>query len=308
MKQEFFIEHKELISKQTWEEKINTIKQSITEDLKEHSQAKEELKKAVISAVESRMPNEPFGILFSGGIDSSLITLIAKQAKKEFICYTIGFQDNNTKEPEDLIEARKAAKKLGIKLKEKIFDLQSTEQLFKRTIKILGSKLNNVVNVVNVVNVGVGSVEQAGIELAKQDGMNILFTGLGSEEIFAGYERHKKSDNKQEECWRGLKMMYERDLLRDSTISTANKIIFSTPFLDQELIKTAMRIPDRYKINHEFTKIIIREVAEELGLLKEIAWRRKRAAQYGSRMNHALTKLTRKAGFEYKKDYLKSLE
>ena len=159
-----------------------------------------------------------------------------------------------------------------------------------------------------MVNVGVGSVELACIEMAKQDNIKFLFTGLGSEEIFAGYERHKLAKDKQAECWKGLTVMYERDLLRDMAIATKQGIFFSTPFLDKELIGVAMRIPDKFKIDDFNAKIILREIAEELGLPQEIAWRGKRAAQYGSRIDKAISKLAKKQGFEYKKDYLKSLE
>lgn len=301
MKTELYIKGNELINKQEWESNMLSIKNSIKEDLTNQEKAKQELKKAIIKAIKQRLPHKPFGILFSGGVDSSLIALIAKKAGKTFVCYTIGFQEGDTKEPEDIVYAKKAAKLIGVDLKIRIITLDQAQELFKKTVKILGKQLNNV------VNAGVGSVELACIELAKQDKITYLLTGLGSEEIFAGYQRHKQAEDKQEECWRGLTNMHERDLLRDNAIANNEKIIFSTPFLDKELIGVAMRIPDKYKINNENAKIILREVAQEQGLPKEIAWRRKLAAQYGSRIDKAISKLAKKKGFEFKKDYLKSL-
>ena len=49
------------------------------------------------------------------------------------------------------------------------------------------------------------------------------------------------------------------------------------------------------------------EIAEDLGLPKKIAWRKKKAAQYGSKFDKALQRLMSKAGFKFKKDYLNSL-
>lgn len=302
MKHEFYFKDTELISRDEWEKNISDIKSTIKEDLTEHSKAKELLKQEIIRAVEQRLPDEKFGILFSGGIDSSLITLIAKQAGKEFVCYTVGFQEGDSKEPEDVVYAKKAAKEIGVELKVKILSLDEAHELFKKTVKVLGKQLNNV------VNAGVAGVELACIETAKKDDVDYLFSGLGSEEIFAGYQRHKEADNKQAECWKGLIAMHERDLMRDAAVAASEKISFLTPFLDKELISVAMRIPDKFKINDAESKIILREVAEELGLPKEIAWRAKRAAQYGSRLDKAIFKLAKKNGFEYKKDYLKSLE
>ncbi|MBU1199652.1 MAG: asparagine synthase C-terminal domain-containing protein [Nanoarchaeota archaeon] len=291
-----------IISRQKWEDLISDIQKSIKEDLTDHSEAKELLRQAMVKAVEERLPDKKFGILFSGGVDSSLIALIAKKAGKDFICYTVGFQEGESKEPEDIVFAKKAAEQIGVKLKVKVLNLDEAHELFKKTVSVLGKELNNV------VNVGVGSVEIACIETAKQDNVRYLFSGLGSEEIFAGYERHKLAENKQQECWKGLKLMYERDFLRDAAIATSEKIIFSTPFLDKELITLAMRIPDKFKISNENAKIILRESAQDLGLPKEFAWRKKIASQYGSRLDKAISKLAKKHGFEYKKDYLKSLE
>jgi asparagine synthetase B (glutamine-hydrolysing) len=68
-----------------------------------------------------------------------------------------------------------------------------------------------------------------------------------------------------------------------------------------------MSVSDKLKINEEFVKVVLREVSEDLGLSKTIAWRKKRAAQYGSRLDKAIDKLAKREGFEFKKDYLDSL-
>jgi len=52
---------------------------------------------------------------------------------------------------------------------------------------------------------------------------------------------------------------------------------------------------------------VARIVAEEMGLPKEVAWRKKQAAQYGSKFDRAILRLARKNGFKFKKDYLASL-
>jgi asparagine synthase (glutamine-hydrolysing) len=302
MHSELFIQNNKLISETEWEREIKDIQSSIKHEIADRSEAKKSLALALTCAVEKRIPEEKFGVLFSGGVDSSLIALLAKKSGKNFACYTLGFQDDKSKEPEDVRAALAVAEELGLNIKTKIINLKEAEELIKKTVKIIGPGLNNV------VNVGVGGVVIGCIELAKKDGVSCLFSGLGSEEIFAGYHRHRLAENKQEECWQGLLNMYERDLLRDFSIANHFKISLLTPFLDKELITTAMRVPAELKIDEKNSKIILRETAEDLGLPKEIAWRGKRAAQYGSRLDKAIDKLARKNGFELKKDYLKSLE
>lgn len=301
MLNEFYLENKTLISKSGWDKKILFIKSSVSEDLQDKEQAKAALIDKILRAVKERLPDEHFAVLFSGGVDSSLIALLAKRAGKDFTCYTLGFQDADSKEPEDIISATVAAQELGVKLKTRIVDLKQAEELIRKTARILGPGLNNV------VNVGVGGVVLGCIEAAKKDGIRFFFSGLGSEEIFAGYQRHKLAKDKQAECWQGLINMYERDLLRDDAISFATKTHLLTPFLDEQLIATAMRVPAKHKINSDASKLILREVAERLRLPKDIAWRGKRAAQYGSRLDKAIDKLAGRKGFKFKKDYLQSL-
>jgi diphthine-ammonia ligase len=302
MTHEFYAKEGNLIAKQAWEDVIAGIKNSAKEDLCQKADAKKALIRELVAAVEERVPDGRFGVLFSGGIDSSLIALLLKKAGKEFTCYTIGFKEADTKEPEDLEYAKKAADELGLKIKAKTLDVSEAEELIKKTVKILGKELNNV------VNVGVGGVVLGCIEMARQDEIKFLFSGLGSEEIFAGYHRHKLSPDIQAECWKGLADMYERDLLRDAAIMSATGTRLSTPFLDEKVIATAMRVPASLKMNDENSKLILRELAEEIGLPKGIAWRGKRAAQYGSRLDKAISKIARQKRFKHKKDYLKSLE
>jgi len=301
--QEFYIREDALISAKEWESAITELKLSLKEDLKQERSAVAAIGEQLVRAVEERVPGEEkFGLMFSGGVDSSIIALLLKRSGKDFNCYTIGFKNDDTKEPEDVEAAERAANLIGVKLKARIVDVKGAEQLIAKTVNVLGSRLNNV------INVGVAAVEIGCIEMAEQDGVHCLFGGLGSEEIFAGYQRHRQSEDRQEECWHGLLAMYERDLLRDAALAKAFGIRFMTPFLDAKLMATGMRIPAKMKIDSQHSKLVLREAAEELGLPKEIAWRQKRAAQYGSRIDKAIDKLSRMKKFKFKKDYLKSLE
>src|SRR3989344_5042836 len=282
------------MNKQQWLKKIDLLKKN-TEINNNKNITKKKIKNKIIEVIKKSIPKERFGILFSGGVDSSLIALICKKFTNNFTCYSVGFQQGNMNIPDDIIYARKVAKKFNLKLKYKIYNLKELENMVKKTNKIMG-KYNNI------INVGVGSVEIAAIELAKKK-EKYFFSGLGSEEIFAGYERHKKSKDVNEECWNGLKNMYERDLIRDDLISKKYKVKFLTPFLDEEVIKEAMSIPGNLKLNDKNNKLILRKVASEL--LGKFALRKKKAAQYGSGFLKGIDKLARLNNFKYMKDYLK---
>jgi asparagine synthetase B (glutamine-hydrolysing) len=242
--------------------------------------------------------NKKIGILFSGGVDSSVIAMICKKLNLDYCCYSVGFKDNKSKEPEDIVIAKEIAKKYELNFKYKIFNLKEIEIIFKKTAEILKNT-----KAFDSVNIGVGAVEYSAIELAKKDNCNLIISGLGSEEIFAGYNRHKISKNIIEECWNGLINIYQRDLIRETLIPKHFNVELYAPFLDFDVIRIAMRMSLKSKINKKQDKITIRKIAKKLGL-KEFAKRKKRAAQYGSRFNNALQKLAKQNNFEFVKDYI----
>jgi len=256
--------------------------------------SKEKLKEAILKAIIERIPKEKFGVFFSGGVDSTLIALICKQQEADFYCYTVGVETST-----DVHAARQLAKELDLPLKVKIYTLEELEELFKRTAAMLPQP--------DVLSVGVGSVVVAAAELAKEDKVTTFFSGIGTEEIFAGYERHLLAEDKHAECWRGLRDMWDRDFIRDFAIGKAMNLKVLSPFLDDTVIKTAMGIDISRKISDEYKKIIFREIAEELGVPKEFAWRKKKAAQYGSRFDHAMAKLAKQKGFGKKKAFIDQL-
>jgi asparagine synthase (glutamine-hydrolysing) len=132
-----------------------------------------------------------------------------------------------------------------------------------------------------------------------------VFSGLGSEEIFAGYQRHEQARNVNRECLQGLSMMWERDTYRDYTLSKHFKIKLKLPFLDDKLVRYALNIPGKHKINKEYKKIILRKIAEQIGVQKNVAWRKKKAAQYGSQSDKVLERLSKNKGLT-KTDYLRT--
>lgn len=299
--QELFIKDNNLIEESKWKSKINNLETDFNNLETNKERAKRNLKEALLNSIKKRTENlENFGISFSGGVDSTLIAFLCKKLNKNFTCYSVGLENS-----QDIEAAKEIASFYNLDFKYKIITLEEFEEIVKKTTKIL--KTNDV------MKVSVGCVDFAVLELAKKDNINFVFTGLGSEEIFAGYQRHEDSlqqndfEGVHKECWNGLKNMWERDLLRDCAIGSEFNISLLTPFLDKDLISVAMQTHPMYKIDKENKKIILRETAADLGLKKEFALRPKKAAQYGSKFIKGIDKLAKKYNFKLKKNYLKSL-
>ena len=300
-----------LVDNEAWEQYINSLRKHCTS----FNGSKEKLQQAIVAAVKKRIPQKKCGIFFSGGVDSTVIAYLCKQFTKDltnnFMCYTVGVKGSD-----DLRVAQHVAEQLHLPLRIKELSLQEFEYVVKKVAQLLLNPHNEYPLPDNenlVVAMGVASVVYAAVMLAQEDTQNTVttfFSGLGSEEIFAGYQRHADAhdrDDVNEECWNGLKKMWRRDMIRDYTLAKALGITVLTPFLDPEVIVEAMKIKPELKINAEHKKIILREIALALGLPREIAYRPKKAAQYGSRFNHALEILAKKNNFKYKLPYVRSL-
>lgn len=303
MKQEFFVKNGELIQENEWIDNINKFRIDPKDELTDsESKIALEVKRLTDNAIKERVEGlDSVGIYFSGGLDSSYIAAVCKKLKVNFTCYTIGFQDGHFRNPEDILYAKKVAKHLKLKddeFKSKIFTFKEIESMIKQTSLILQkAKVNTV------VNVGVGSVEVAAHSISKNE--KVFFSGIGSEEIFAGYERHKLNPS-NDECFDGLLKMYQRDLIRDVAISKALKFSFATPFLDEKLMDYSMKIPVKYKINKNGAKMILRLASESY--LGKYAQRPKKAAQYGSNTDKAIENFAHKGKFKTKKEYLDSIQ
>jgi asparagine synthase (glutamine-hydrolysing) len=206
--------------------------------------------------------------------------------------------------PEDIKHAKEVAKHLKLtenEFKVKIFDLKEMEEIIKKTAKII-QKIPENPNINLNVNLGVAAVEVAAYSISKKE--KYFFSGIGSEEIFAGYDRHKNTPT-NEECYNGLLKMYQRDLLRDAAVAESLKFAFLTPFLDKKLIEYSLKIPIQFKINTDGNKMILRKAA--LLYLEKFSERPKKAAQYGSSFDKAIGKLAKQKGYETKSEFIKSI-
>ncbi|MDD3888266.1 MAG: diphthine--ammonia ligase [Patescibacteria group bacterium] len=254
---------------------------------------KEKIKQALVDSVRKRIPKGvKVGVLFSGGIDSTLIAYILKTLGVDFTCYTSGI-----KESEDVNQAINAARLHCFRLNVSYFDQDDVKKDLPQICSIIESN--------NVVKVGVSIPFFYACKAAKKDKVKVIFSGLGSEEVFAGYKRFESSTNINEECLYGLKQLYERDLYRDDCITMYHNLELRLPFLDHNLINLGLSLPSELKINDSEKKIILRSVAKDLGIDESVYNRKKRAAQYGSRSDKVLEILSK----EYlgKSDYLKSV-
>ncbi|MBI2145386.1 hypothetical protein HYU18_03635 [Candidatus Woesearchaeota archaeon] len=285
-----------LVPRHHWSRYVDSLRREVKRlgFFRSKAVAKRKIYAALAAAVEKRAAASRFGVLLSGGVDSSFLALELKKLNHKFPCFSVG-----TAGSKDLAAAKIAAKKLKLKLFVKEYGIAAAENIIKEAVKLLKTD--------DPVTIGIAATEIAALKLAAANKVCVVFTGLGSEEIFAGYQRHVIAKDINAECWAGLKGMWQRDFRRDVAVAAAARATALTPFLDKAVIVAAMRAKPEWKIHRGEKKLVLREIAAAAGLPKEIAFRPKMAAQYGSGFDRVLEKLARLKGFRLKRDYLASL-
>ncbi|TGC08728.1 diphthine--ammonia ligase [Methanolobus halotolerans] len=251
------------------------------------------------NAISIRIPDEKFGILFSGGLDSTVIAYLCKKLGKEpgidFTCYTAGLDDVQL--PPDIEHAQMLAEELGLDIKIKKVTLEEVEEYLKAVVPLVEDT--------NVPKAGVALTMYVACVAARMDGIRVMFSGSGADELLAGYDRHKRSTDINRDCYADILKIYEKNTYRDDVVAMNNNIELRVPYLDKRFVDYCLKIPPKYKISAEQNKLILRETAMSLGLPEKVALRKKQAAQYGSRFDKAIGKLTKRAGHSTKTGYLK---
>jgi len=266
---------------------------------------------ALIASVEKRVRDfSRIGIVFSGGIDSVIVAYLAKQMVPEVICYTSGINGSN-----DITNSIDIAEKLDLQLEINELSLNDVEKM-----------IPNIINVIEDDNMGQVEVAipiYAAVKLAREQGIRVMLTGQGADEIFGGYSWYSKIVQKYgyekilEYMIKDVQLLYKETLEREDKITMSQSIELREPFLDPNLIDTVLRIDPRLNIQNDgvdafdtLGKRVHRRLAEKIGIPKEIAYRIKEAAQHGSGIHNLLDSIARQNGFtemSIKANYLDKL-
>lgn len=242
------------------------------------------LRASLEAAVKRQLMSDvPYGVLLSGGLDSSIIAAVtAKFAARRIESgdqqeawwprlhsFAIGLEGSP-----DLVAAQKAADHIGTVHHEIHFTVQEGLDAIRDVIYHLETY--------DVTTVRASTPMYLLSRAIKSMGIKMVLSGEGSDELFGGYLYfHKAPDAKQlhEETVRKLGKLHLYDCLRANKSLAAWGVEGRVPFLDKEFIDTAMRINPAEKLSGHsgggrMEKWVLREAFKDL-LPDEITWRQK---------------------------------
>ncbi len=251
------------------------------EAVKDNETNIETIKIALEAAVKRQLMSDvPYGVLLSGGLDSSVISAITKKYAQKRIesesttdawypqlhSFAVGLDGSP-----DLAAARKVADHIGSVHHEIIFTIQEGLDAIRDVIYNIETY--------DVTTIRASTPMYLMARVIKSMGIKMVLSGEGSDELFGGYLYFHKAPNAKEfheETVRKLSKLHMYDCLRANKSLAAWGIEGRVPFLDKEFIDVAMRInPNDKMINGErMEKWVLRKAFEDL-LPESVAWRQK---------------------------------
>jgi len=242
------------------------------------------------------LSEDKVGMIFSGGVDSVLIAKLISDFGWNLRCYCAGKKDS-----EDVKNAKKVAKDLGLNL--------SMIHIDERKVEMILPEIIESIEMEGLLQVEVAVPMYLAAKAASEDGIKVMFTGQGADELFAGYWWYKDVVSEEgflklhDKLWEDIDLAYDDTLEREDKVTMAHSIELRVPYLDRNVVQCAMRISPQLKIKDgedSTRKWVHRRVAAMLGVPHYTAYREKDMAQSGSGV-HELVKKVAEEYFEEKK-------
>ncbi len=249
--------------------------------VKENQTSIDELHDALEAAVHRQLMSDvPYGVLLSGGLDSSVTSALAKKYAEKRVesgdtqeawwprlhSFSVGLEGSP-----DLAAAQIVADHIGTVHHEIKFTIQEGLDAIKDVVYNLETY--------DITTIRASTPMYLMARVIKSMGVKMVLSGEGADELFGGYLYFHKAPSAEEfhkETVRKLEKLHMYDCLRANKSLAAWGIEGRVPFLDKEFIDVAMRInPEDKMINGErMEKWVIRKAFEQY-LPESVAWRQK---------------------------------
>ncbi|MBO6608036.1 asparagine synthase B [Psychroserpens sp.] len=251
------------------------------EEVKDNETSIEELRQALEDAVHRQLMSDvPYGVLLSGGLDSSVTSAIAKKYAQRRIeaddkeqawwpqlhSFSVGLEGSP-----DLAAAQKVADHIGTVHHEIKFTIQEGLDAIRDVIYKLETY--------DITTIRASTPMYLMARVIKSMGIKMVLSGEGADELFGGYLYFHKAPNAKEfheETVRKLSKLHMYDCLRANKSLAAWGIEGRVPFLDKEFMDVAMRINPKDKMitPDRMEKWVVRKAFEDM-LPESVAWRQK---------------------------------
>ena len=236
---------------------------------------------------------------FSGGLDSTVIAKIAKDAGIDLLLVTLGV--GRTLE---ISQAELAAKTIGLPIVTREFSMNDVAACLDRVLWLIEEP--------SLMKVSVAMAISWIAQIAAESGRHVIMLGQGSDELFGGYKRfatimgESGTDAASEAISESIRRAHEVNYQRDEQAVSALRAELRLPFATKKIVEFASRVPLVMKVkspSDNLRKWILRDAAVKLGIQTMIAMRAKKAIQHASGVEKAIREIAKRHGLSAS-DYL----
>ncbi|UCC58972.1 MAG: asparagine synthetase B [Candidatus Bathyarchaeum sp.] len=232
---------------------------------------------------------EEVAVAFSGGVDSSVIAVLAKSVGVNVQLISVGLED----QPE--VEfAEKAAEALGLPLHLQTYTVNDLKETLAKVLWLIEEH--------HTVKASIAIPFFWTAETASKLGCPILFAGQGADELFGGYQKYlteydtSGTEAVDEAMYHDIENSFNANFQRDNQVCSFHGIELRLPYVDRDVIDFTLRLPIRLQIastEDRLRKRVLRQVAHNLEIPTFIADKPKKAIQYTTGVTKALQRLAK---------------
>jgi asparagine synthase (glutamine-hydrolysing) len=266
---------------------IKTLAHSKAKQTTMHAAAKK-LQKLLQYSVKERVSGlREVAVAFSGGLDSSIIASLAKDLGADVHLIYVSLKNQPETE-----YAKKAAEELKLPIHVYLHNEENVEKVLPKVLWLIEEP--------DPIKAGIGIPFYWTAEKAAEMDFKVMLAGQGADELFGGYQRYVHdyltygSEKLRETLFNDVLKLHENNFERDFKICNFHNLELRLPFATYQIAKFATELPVELKIkmkDNGLRKLVLRRVAENLGLPQFIAKKPKRAIQYATGVNKTLKKL-----------------
>ena len=219
------------------------------------------------------------GLMFSGGVDSSVLAVIGMK-HCDMTLYTAGAEGSA-----DLGWVREIACIIDMPLKEIVITRQDVEVSLDEVVRRHGISNPKWISTFVAFDMVIRKVTE-----------EVVMCGQGADELFGGYLKYTRTEDPGARMEQDTRVLLEEELPAYKRLAQNNGKVLLAPFLDHNVVHFASGLALERKLGPSGNKIILREAAMGLGVPGMMAGRGKKAMQYGTGVSGLLKSILKDAG------------